>query len=142
MLKNRRALGEIISALLLLFVVSSASVLLYSLTVSTTNTQISEVLRNTGREANEVKERFEIIAVSNITAPNHNFSIYNYGQSDIILDRVYVSGVLESSSVSVAISQLELGFVIVDLAGYNMSDPIIITIVSERGVSYSYVYKE
>jgi hypothetical protein len=116
--------------------------MLYSLTVSTTNTQISEVLRNTGREANEAKERFEVIAVSNHSDPLYNLTIYNHGQSDVIIDRVYVNGDLKNSSLNIDISQLNLGFVKVNLYGYDLSESIVITIVSERGVSYSYVYKE
>ncbi|MFW6117060.1 MAG: hypothetical protein ACOC6G_00560 [Thermoproteota archaeon] len=143
MLENRRGVSEVISALILLFIVSATGIALYAISNSMTGSQTTEVLGYTEREMEEVREQFEIVKIKS-EADSWNLTVFNYGLTDITISRVYTNGE-ESASPDLPkpIYSSTIGFINIGTAEINFNaDVQVINLVSERGVTYEYEYKE
>jgi flagellin-like protein len=87
--RNRRGVSEIIASLILVLIVTSAGVVVYSYSIGAFSSSTSLFQLNTNQEEMQAQERFAIIAVwSNL--PNQlNLTILNYGQIGLTIAAVY-----------------------------------------------------
>ncbi len=137
-LKNRLGVSEIVASLVLLLIVSSLGVFLYSITTSTTNTQIDIARTEASREIQRAQERFRVVAATNTSVTNYTVAVLNYGDIDITISDIYVNG--DDIGISPEeIQSLELVTISFDYLTQTNST-LIITLVSERGISHSYSY--
>jgi len=135
--KNRCGVSEIVASLVLLMIVSSLGVFLYSITTSTTNTQIDIARTEANREIKRAMERFRIVAASNETS-NYTIAVLNYGDIDITITDIYVNSEAVPKPEE-DLQSLELKLMWFEYNPSNNST-LVITIVSERGISHSFSY--
>ena len=91
MLEKRRAVGEIMAALILMLIASLAGVILFTTTVRTSSAQGSILRSQILAESASVQEQFQVL---NAVPDNGNLKIwiYNYGKYDIEITDIYING--------------------------------------------------
>lgn len=135
--QKRFGVSEIVASLVLLLIVSSLGVFLYSITTSTTNTQIDIAITETSREILRTQERFRIVAATN-SSETYTITVLNYGEVDITISNIYVNGI-NNENPEIDVQSLELKPFNFNYSS-PLNSPLMITIVSERGISHSYSY--
>jgi hypothetical protein len=137
LLQKRFGVSEIVASLVLLLIVSSLGVFLYTVTTSTTNTQIDIARTEANREIQRALERFRIVAASKEN-DNYTIAVLNYGDIDITISDIYINGEILTSP-SEDLQSLELKLIYFEYTSATNST-LMITIVSDRGISHSYSY--
>ncbi|MFC1803146.1 hypothetical protein ACFL0D_04165 [Thermoproteota archaeon] len=131
--RKRRAIGEIIAALILILIASLAGVLLFTTSVRTSNVQGKILRTQIQTESESAQERFQVL---NAVNEGNTFKIwvYNYGKVDVEIVDVYINGVRTDLSNKTPISSetppLKITVTVSGVSGPNYK----ITVVSERGV--------
>lgn len=144
-MSRRRGVSEIIASLMLILIVSVLGTVLYSYTLSTTLSKYNAIQDETHRHAEIVQEHFTILAAWWSGSGNEiTLTVLNYGKLDVKLVDIYVDGVRTSFSGTGGVKILTSTWKRITFTSPNpiSSDTAYeIIIVSERGVSYVYIYK-
>jgi hypothetical protein len=93
MMGKRRALGEIIASMVLLLIVSIGGGILFSMAAREGNLQSTEVKEELSFEENIIQERFKIVSFGPNSGGQLSIWILNYGDIDIVIDKIYVNDV-------------------------------------------------
>jgi hypothetical protein len=156
MLGKRRALGEIIAAMVLLLIVSLGGGLLFSISMREGDANSRGLRDELDAESSIVQEKFKIISIGPDNDDKLCVWILNYGSVDIKIDQIYVNNIqydtgdYDAELVNPLDSQLGSSY-ITDLDLYSMDvkkitftilthteaceSPGEIVVSSERGVS-------
>lgn len=96
MMKNRKAISEIIATTILLFITSIIGVMLYSYSFSSATEQTIMLRDEYNSGENMAKERFFIIDafidIINSKEIKLEVLIMNYGEIDVRIDTIYING--------------------------------------------------
>ncbi len=142
--RRGRGVSEIIASLMLLLIVTVLGTFLYSYALTATGLQQSYLESQVELESERAEERFRVVSVIWLGDDKLNVTILNYGLIDVTIADIYVNGVrvLTYYSGQEKIYTSEIGFVcfqspvpIVEGSSYE------IIIVSERGVTYAYLWE-
>lgn len=91
MTEKRRAIGEIMAAMILLLIASLAGILLFTSSLRTSNLQ-GEILRSQVEiECESSQERFRVIS-AHIDGDNIKTWVLNYGEIQIEIIDIYING--------------------------------------------------
>jgi hypothetical protein len=93
MMGKKRALGEIIASMVLLLIVSIGGGILFSMAAREGNLQSAEVKEELTFEENIIQERFKIVSLGPNSGGKLSIWILNYGDIDIVIDKIYVNDV-------------------------------------------------
>jgi archaellum component FlaG (FlaF/FlaG flagellin family) len=103
MMGKKRAVGEIIAAMVLLLIVSISGGILFSVATKEGNQQSTELKEELSAKEDIVQERFKIVNIGPYIDPNNpseptgdeslSIWILNFGDVDIIIDRIYVNDI-------------------------------------------------
>ena len=146
MLEKRRAVGEIMAALILMMIVSLAGVILFTTSLRTSSAQ-GDILRSQIKEDGEsAQERFTNLhtSIKIVGANSYELTIwiYNYGKVECKIMDIYVKDPDNGNNI---IQHNVGGFIInindVEKISFNINTSVEfssfeINIVSERGVSH------
>jgi hypothetical protein len=126
-------------------IVTSLGTFLYSYTLTATGLQQSYLESEVEREADRAMERFRVVAVLWQGDDRLNVTILNYGLIDIQIIDIYVNGVRVSTYYGGRGEEVytsELGWVCFESPIPIETDSTYeITLVSERGVAYVYLWE-
>ena len=134
MLVKRRAVGEIMGALILMFIASMAGVLLFTTTITASNEQGSTLRSQLATDSNSAQERFHVTyAELDKTSDKISIWVYNYGNVEINILEIYVN----YSPIQSGIYELNIGEITeISFETYDMvTGPNRINILSEGGVN-------
>jgi flagellin-like protein len=93
LLRDNRAVSEIVASLILLLIVVVLGTFLYGYAVSLTGEQSEAFKGEIATEAERAQERFRVLAVWwDGSSGDLNLTILNYGRLDIEIADVYVNG--------------------------------------------------
>jgi flagellin-like protein len=148
LLGNRRGVSEVIASLILILVVTAAGVVIYSYSVSAFSSSGSHFEQQTHLDQEQMRERFQVIRVWwDSSTSQLNLTILNYGQIDIAVSAVYISGTavaqdqfLSGRSVRVGVGELVLVKFVspISIQSGTVSE---ILVVTERGGKNSVSWK-
>ena len=140
-----RGVSEVVASLILLLIVTVLGTFLYSYTLTTTGLQQRYLESQTGLETERAEERFRVVSVTWMGGSKLNVTILNYGLIDIAIVDVYVNGVRVSTYYGGRGEEIytsELGWVCFESPiSIEEGSTYEITIVSERGVTYAYLWE-
>jgi hypothetical protein len=146
MLDKRRAVGEIMAALILMMIVSLAGVILFSTSLRTTNAQGNMLRTQIKDDGDSAQERFTnlhtTIKPNGVNSYSITIWIYNYGQIDCNIVDVYIKDSNNGNNiVRYNTAGLLIGINEVEKITFNINtstdfSSFEINIVSERGVSH------
>jgi len=97
---DKRGVSEVVASLMMIVLVSIASIVVYSYSVNTFASSSSLVQLNTALKEEQARERLSIIAVWWDNASQLNVTVLNYGKIELVIDAVYVDGVHASAYTS------------------------------------------
>lgn len=146
-MRKRRGISELYASLMLLIIVSSMGVVIYSYTVETTLSYEQYFVEKEARDSKRALERVSIVnAYGNTLSDNVNVTVYNYGEFDTEIIEVYLNDELVNTFFAGIDENIEsLGLMEIS---FQSPLPIIegeqytIIIVSRIGVTYSYIWKK
>jgi len=140
-----RGVSEVVASLILLLIVTTLGTFLYSYTLTTTGLQQRYLESQTRLETERAEERFRVVSVTWMGGNKLNVTILNYGLIDIAIVDVYVNGVRVSTYYGGRGEEIytsELGWVCFESPiSIEEGSSYEITIVSERGVTYAYLWE-
>ena len=140
-----RGVSEVVASLILLLIVTTLGTFLYSYTLTTTGLQQRYLESQTRLETERAEERFRVVSVTWMGGSKLNVTILNYGLIDIAIVDVYVNGVRVSTYYGGRGEEIytsELGWVCFESPiSIEEGSTYEITIVSERGVTYAYLWE-
>ena len=140
-----RGVSEVVASLILLLIVTTLGTFLYSYTLTTTGLQQRYLESQTRLETERAEERFRVVSVTWMGGSKLNVTILNYGLIDIAIVDVYVNGVRVSTYYGGRGEEIytsELGWVCFESPiSIEEGSSYEITIVSERGVTYAYLWE-
>ena len=140
-----RGVSEVVASLILLLIVTVLGTFLYSYTLTTTGLQQRYLESQTRLETERAEERFRVVSVTWMGGSKLNVTILNYGLIDIAIVDVYVNGVRVSTYYGGRGKEIytsELGWVCFESPiSIEEGSTYEITIVSERGVTYAYLWE-
>jgi len=145
-MRERLGISELYASLILLIIVSSMGVVVYSYTVETTLGYERYFIDRETRESKRVMERVTILSVLWSTISDElNITVYNYGKFDTSIIEIYVNDVivenyykgLNDNIISLGIKELSFESPVSIQEGEQYT----IIIVSERGVTDTYIWK-
>ena len=140
-----RGVSEVVASLILLLIVTVLGTFLYSYTLTTTGLQQRYLESQTRLETERAEERFRVVSVTWMGGSKLNVTILNYGLIDIAIVDVYVNGVRVSTYYGGRGEEIytsELGWVCFESPiSIEEGSTYEITIVSERGVTYAYLWE-
>lgn len=146
MSKRRRGVSEIIASLMLILIVGILGTVLYSYTLSTTLSKYNAIQDETRRHTEIVQEHFRILTAWWSGSGNEiTLTVLNYGELDAKIVDIYVDG--ERSTFFTDTGDVEILTSTWKRVTFESPNPISsdtayeIILVSERGVSYVYIYK-
>jgi hypothetical protein len=96
-LRNRKAVGEIVAALILILIAGILGSLLFTISLGSTNQQSKELKAQLDIEKESTQERFNLLYLSNDSG-DLTLWIQNYGKIDITIVDIYIEGVRTSFS--------------------------------------------
>jgi flagellin-like protein len=88
---NTRGVSEIIASVILILIVSSAGIVAYSYSTGAFSSSTSFFQLDTNLKEQQAQERFAIIAVWSNLSYQLNLTVFNYGQTDLTIDTIYVN---------------------------------------------------
>jgi hypothetical protein len=145
-MRERLGLSELYASLILLIIVSSMGVVVYSYTVETTMSYEQHIIEEETRESKRILERVTISSVLDAGIDNNiNITVYNYGQFDTSIVEVYVNNMIVNNynnGQSEKIDSLGLKKI-----SFESPVPLIIDeqytiiVVSQRGITDTYIWK-
>jgi hypothetical protein len=137
-LSRKKGVSEIVASLILLFIASSVGVFLYSIAMTTTNTQMTQVRNQAEREIEQATERFRITSVSNSTSREFIITVLNYGDVETKIVSTYANGEMANMDPSdgVVIPIDEIRNISFTTSQDYLQEPIEFNLVSEKGTSY------
>ena len=145
MARRDRGISEIIGSVVLILIVSTLGMFLYSYTLSATGSQRENLQGNIKIEAERNQERFNVIAVWWSGSDLLNLTIINYGKIDNRIADIYIDGNRVASFVSgrgEEIGTSTLGKIIFNAPMTIQSNTTYqIVVVSERGVGNAYNWR-
>ena len=140
-----RGVSEVVASLILLLIVTTLGTFLYSYTLTTTGLQQRYLESQTRLETERAEERFRVVSVTWMGGSKLNVTILNYGLIDIAIVDVYVNGVRVSTYYGGRGEEIytsELGWICFESPiSIEEGSTYEITIVSERGVTYAYLWE-
>ena len=145
-MRERLGISELYASLILLIIVSSMGVVVYSYAVETTLGYESYFIDRETRESKRVMERVTILSVLWSTINDElNITVYNYGKFDTSIIEIYVNDVivenyykgLNDNIISLGIKELSFESPVSIQEGEQYT----IIIVSKRGVTDTYIWK-
>lgn len=146
-MEKRRGISELYASLMLLIIISSMGVIIYSYTVETTLSYEQYFIDKESSDSERVQERVTIVnACGNTLSDDVNITVYNYGEFDTAVIEVYMNDVIVNtffSGIEESIDSLGLKEI-----SFQSPLPIIegeqytIIVVSRIGVPYSYIWKK
>ena len=140
-----RGVSEVVASLILLLIVTTLGTFLYSYTLTTTGLQQRYLESQTRLETERAEERFRVVSVTWMGGNKLNVTILNYGLIDIAIVDVYVNGVRVSTYYGGRGEEIytsELGWICFESPiSIEEGSSYEITIVSERGVTYAYLWE-
>lgn len=143
--RRGRGVSEIIASLMLLLIVTVLGTFLYSYTLTSTGLQQSYLRSQVELESERAEERFRVVSVLWLGDDKLNVTILNYGLIDVTIADVYVNGVRVSTyhgGRGEEIYTSELGWICFESPiPIEEGSSYEITIVSERGVTYAYLWE-
>ena len=89
--RDRRGVSEIIASVILILIVSSAGIVAYSYSTGAFSSSTSFFQLDTNLKEQQAQERFAIIAVWSNLSCQLNLTVFNYGQTDLTIDTIYVN---------------------------------------------------
>lgn len=92
-----KGISEIIAVLMMIVIVSSVSVVMYSYSVGFFSGVTSAIGERTRIDVISMKEKFAIVDVVVVaTGDNSTISaaVYNYGKTDVVLHKMFVNGTM------------------------------------------------
>ena len=95
-MKERRAISEIMSVMVILMIISIAGVLLYNISIQTTLAQQSSLQDEVDKSIGAAVERFQIIGVQRISEDTMEITIFNFAKHntiDITISEIYVNNI-------------------------------------------------
>lgn len=92
MIERRKAIGEVVAALVLIFIASIAGILLFTISLRSSSAQANNLSGQLVDEGNSAMERFRVLHVVK-SGDTLTLWVYNYGKIDIEIVDVYVNGV-------------------------------------------------
>lgn len=144
-MREERGVSEVVASLILLLIVTTLGTFLYSYTLTATGLQQSYLESEVDREAERAMERFRVVAVLWQGDNRLNVTILNYGLIDILITDIYVNGVRVSTYYGRRGEEVytsELGWICFESPIPIETDSTYeITLVSERGVAYVYLWE-
>jgi flagellin-like protein len=137
LLGNNKGVSEIIASLMLILIVSTAGVLLYSYSLGTFSSSSSLFQLQSSQREERARERFLAITVWWNTVDELNLTMLNYGKIDVIIDTIYVNVTPVAIYVSGKDNTVKTG----EISQIRFISPIVIqdsrqyeiVVVSERG---------
>lgn len=144
-MKERKAVTEIVSTILIIFIVSAAGSYLFSYSTHLFQETQDQQLRQTELRTNRIMERFRVLSVIEDAETDFlNVTVYNYGANDVAVSDIYLNGV-HVASFSYASQVINSG----RYRTIGFTSPIEVasgtayrvTIVSERGVTKTYEWE-
>jgi hypothetical protein len=133
-MRERLGISELYASLILLIIVSSMGVVVYSYAVETTLGYESYFIDRETRESKRVMERVTILSVLWSTISDElNITVYNYGKFDTSIIEIYVN----DNIISLGIKELSFESPVSIQEGEQYT----IIIVSKRGVTDTYIWK-
>ena len=140
-----RGVSEVVASLILLLIVTTLGTFLYSYTLTTTGLQQRYLESQTRLETERAEERFRVVSVLWLGDDKLNVTILNYGLIDVTIADVYVNGVRVSTYYGGRGEEIytsEMGWVCFESPiPVEEGSSYEITIVSERGVTYAYLWE-
>lgn len=140
-----RGVSEVVASLILLLIVTALGTFLYSYTLTSTNLQQSYLQSQVELESERAEERFRVVSVLWLGDDKLNVTILNYGLIDVTIADVYVNGVRVSTYYGGRGEEIytsEMGWVCFESPiPVEEGSSYEITIVSERGVTYAYLWE-
>jgi hypothetical protein len=145
-MRERLGISELYASLILLIIVSSMGVVVYSYAVETTLGYESYFIDRETRESKRVMERVTILSVLWSTISDElNITVYNYGKFDTSIIEIYVNDIivenyykgLNDNIISLGIKELSFESPVSIQEGEQYT----IIIVSKRGVTDTYIWK-
>jgi len=145
-MRERLGISELYASLILLIIVSSMGVVVYSYTVETTLGYERYFIDRETRESKRVMERVTILSVLWSTISDElNITVYNYGKFDTSIIEIYVNDVIVENYYK----GLNDNIISLDIKELSFESPVsiqegeqyTIIIVSERGVTDTYIWK-
>ena len=91
LVRNRHAVSEIIASVILMLIVSSAGIVVYSYSVGAFSSSTSFFQLDTNLKKQQAQERFAIIAVWSNPPLQLNLTVLNYGQIGLTIATIYVN---------------------------------------------------
>jgi hypothetical protein len=91
LVRNRHAVSEIISSVILILIASSAGIVVYSYSIGAFSSSTSFFQLDTNLKEQQAQERFAIIAVWSNPPNQLNLTVLNYGQIGLTIATVYVN---------------------------------------------------
>ena len=145
-MRERLGISELYASLILLIIVSSMGVVVYSYTVETTLGYERYFIDRETRESKRVMERVTVLSVLWSTISDElNITVYNYGKFDTSIIEIYVNDVIvenyykgiNDNIISLGIKELSFESPVSIQEGEQYT----IIIVSKRGVTDTYIWK-
>jgi hypothetical protein len=130
---KRRAVGEIVAALILILIAGILGSLLFTISLGSTNQQSKELKAQLDIETESTQERFNLLYLSNESSVL-TFWIQNYGKIDIKIVDIYIDGVrLSFSEIEISVGE------IAKISGISFPSGVVgpeykVVIISSRGV--------
>jgi hypothetical protein len=136
MLEKRKAVGEIMAALILIMIVSLTGVILFSTSMRTTSAQGKILKEELDIESQVAQERFQVLYVYN-NGVGLSLWVQNYGLIDVSIVDIYIDGIRSNyyQKEATEIGRNELGTISEVTMPIGVVGPEYnIVIISSRGV--------
>ena len=88
---GKRGISDIIASLVLMFIILSAGVVVYSYSIGAFSSSTSFFQLDTNSQQQQAEERFTIIAVWENPPYQLNLTVLNYGQIGLAISAIYVN---------------------------------------------------
>ena len=135
-----RGVSEVVSALLMILIASSIGVALYLFFTTQFSIQVENYTRMISYSEETLNTRFRVTWVTYDDASgNLTLYIYNYGDTVIKIDSVYIDGVryVVDPPREILVDRIEVVSIIVGLE----EGPHRIRVVADNGVGYEFEYR-
>ncbi|MCW3999251.1 MAG: hypothetical protein NWE93_03335 [Candidatus Bathyarchaeota archaeon] len=143
-IRCKRAVAEVVGSLIIILIVTIAGVGVYAYSVNAISQSSDNFNQKTTYYAEQAQERFEILRT---WSGNQivNITVYNFGQTDLSIQSVYLNGTAVQNYISGRAQTIGTGQIInvKFTSPINLQDASCIEIlaVSERGGKNSVLYE-
>jgi superfamily II DNA or RNA helicase len=135
MIAKRKAIGEVVAALVLIFIASITGILLFTISLRTSSAQANTLRAQLVDEGDSAMERFRLIHVTK-SGETITLWVYNYGMIGVKIIDVYVNGVRTSfyASGGESVNTGDLEKLTVSIPSEVSGPEYMISLISSRGV--------